>query len=150
MLLSNLTVSPTTCTALIEMTVSIFPDPKSPALYFPVQSRCGSCPAPVPYPSGEPQDVPALPLLIDAFVQGAAVNDTQDKEKRLRKADLHFLSSVFANISVLPAGRLFILTPRPSDPLKSDSAIEYPLSKLCTFTEHKDTIRRGGVASTIK
>ncbi|KAH9943856.1 DUF383-domain-containing protein [Amylocystis lapponica] len=150
MLLSNLTGSAATCATLLSMTVSIFPDPKSFTLYFPVQSRSGTCPAPVPYPSGEPRDILALSLLIDAFVQGAAVDDAQDKDKRPRKADLHFLSSVFANISVIPAGRLFFLTPRPADPLKTDGALEYPLSKILAFTEHKDTIRRGGVASTLK
>ncbi|KAH9943846.1 DUF383-domain-containing protein [Amylocystis lapponica] len=150
MLLSNLTGSAATCATLLSMTVSIFPDPKSFTLYFPVQSRSGTCPAPVPYPSGEPRDIIALPLLIDAFMQGAAVDDAQDKDKRPRKADLHFLSSVFANISVIPAGRLFFLTPRPADPLKTDGALEYPLSKILAFTEHKDTIRRGGVASTLK
>lgn len=45
---------------------------------------------------------------------------------------------------------MFFLTPRSSDPLADDADLEYPLSKLLAFTEHKDTIRRGGVASTIK
>lgn len=45
---------------------------------------------------------------------------------------------------------MFFLTPRTSDPLKADGDLEYPLTKLLVFTEHKDTIRRGGVASTLK
>ena len=45
---------------------------------------------------------------------------------------------------------MFFLTPRPADSLKSEGELEYPLTKLLVFTEHKDTIRRGGVASTIK
>lgn len=36
------------------------------------------------------------------------------------------------------------------DLLRSSGPVEFPLSKLVAFTEHKDTIRRGGVASTIK
>ncbi|GBE86618.1 Protein HGH1 homolog [Sparassis crispa] len=150
MLLSNLTVSAATCSALLSLNVSMLPDPKSPIMYFPVQSRCGTCPAPVPYPPGEPQDVLALPLLVDAFVQGAVAAETEDVDKRLRRGDLHFLSSVFANLSITTPGRMFFMTPRPADPTKSDGNHEYPLSKLLVFTEHKDTIRRGGVASTIK
>jgi len=50
----------------------------------------------------------------------------------------------------LPAGRLFFLTPIPADPLEKTSNLEYPLVKLIPFTEHADTIRRGGVASVIK
>lgn len=150
MLLSNLTASSSTCTALISLNIPILPDLKSSSLYFPVQSQCGTGPAPVPYPSAEARNVHALPLLIDAFVQGASVDDVQDKDKRARKSNLHFLSSVFANISTIPAGRMFFLTPRPVDPLKAESDMEYPLTKLLVFTEHKDTIRRGGVASTLK
>ncbi|KAG6334564.1 hypothetical protein ID866_4519 [Astraeus odoratus] len=118
--------------------------------YYTPQSRSGTCPAPVPYPSAQPQEVLALPLLVDAFVHGASVDPSGDKSKRARKGDLHFLSSVFANISASPAGRLFFLTPQPTDTLKADSALEYPLAKIVAFTEHNDTIRRGGVASTIK
>lgn len=101
MLLSNMTVSTAICSALLKLTVSILPDSKSPTLYYPVQSKCGTCPAPVPYPTGEPRSVPALPLLLDAFVQGAAASATADKGKRVRKGTLHFLSSVFANISTV-------------------------------------------------
>ena len=51
-----------------------------------------------------------------------------------------------------PTGRSFFITPRPADPLipTSGEGLEYPLSQLVVFTEHPDTIRRGGVASTIK
>jgi hypothetical protein len=54
-------------------------------------------------------------------------------------------------IQSLP-GRIFFLTPRPSDALKPEVAgrFEYPLAKLIVFSEHKDTIRRGGVSSLIK
>ena len=39
------------------------------------------------------------------------------------------------------------MTPRKST---GSSSLEYPLSKIIAFTEHANTIRRGGVVSTIK
>lgn len=45
---------------------------------------------------------------------------------------------------------MFFLTPRPADSLRSEGELEYPLAKLLGFTEHKDTIRRGGLASILK
>lgn len=68
---------------------------------WPVNSRCGSCPAPVPYPQGEEREVAALPLLVEAFVQGATMGEITDLSKRPRKAELNFLASVFANMSVV-------------------------------------------------
>ncbi|KAI0642083.1 DUF383-domain-containing protein [Trametes meyenii] len=150
MLLSNLSAASSVCTALLSLKVSLLPDPNSPIKWFPVDSRCGTCPAPVPYPSAEAKEVLALPLLIDAFVKAAPGVEIQDLDKRPRRGELHFLSSVFANLSTLPAGRMFFLTPRSADPFGDDVDLEYPLVKLLAFTEHKDTIRRGGVASTIK
>ncbi|KAF7798572.1 hypothetical protein EIP86_009794 [Pleurotus ostreatoroseus] len=150
MILSNITTAAATCSTLLSMKVEILPDPKSPTKYFPTQSRSGTCGAPVPYPSGDPKEVFALPLLVDAFVQGASVDDENDPDKRPRKASLHFLSSVFANLSITPPGRLFFLTPRASNPLSNEGDLEYPLAKFLVFTEHKDTIRRGGVASIMK
>ncbi|OJA21188.1 hypothetical protein AZE42_01362 [Rhizopogon vesiculosus] len=150
MLLSNLSATSSPCAALLTLKIPIIPTPSAPSLFLPTESRSGTCSAPVPYPSGEPQDILALPLLIDAFVQGASIDPSQDRTARKRKGELHFLASVFANISISPAGRTFFVTPRPTDPLNLDSSNEYPLAKLVTFTEHKDTIRRGGVASTLK
>ncbi|OCH96344.1 DUF383-domain-containing protein [Obba rivulosa] len=150
MLLSNLTTSAATCATLLSLKVLVLPNPKSFIGYYPTQSRSGSCAAPVPYPSGEEREVLALPLLMDAFVQGARLGETQNKDTQKRKGELHFLASVFANLSITPAGRLFFLTPRPADPVNDSGDLEYTLSKLLVFTEHKDTIRRGGVASTLK
>jgi hypothetical protein len=45
---------------------------------------------------------------------------------------------------------MFFLTPRSSDPFETEGTMEYPLVKLLVFTEHKDTIRRGGIASVMK
>ncbi|PFH48657.1 hypothetical protein AMATHDRAFT_76595 [Amanita thiersii Skay4041] len=149
MLLSNLSSSSTTCAAIASMRVEVISEPKLANSWYPTQSRCGSCPAPVPYPSGEPRQVAALPLLLDAFIHGAQVEE--DLSKRTRKGQLHFLASVFANLASSSVGRDFFFTPHPKhlvDP--QDDHLEYPLSKIVTFTEHKDTIRRGGVASAIK
>ena len=105
MLLSNLTSSASTCATLIAMKVPVLPDPKSLSKCFPTQSRSGTCPAPVPYPAEDPKEIPALPLLVDAFVQGASVDDEEDPDKRLRKGNLHFLATVFANITVVSVSR---------------------------------------------
>jgi hypothetical protein len=173
MLLSNITASPKVCADLLSLKIPVVPMNDTTTVgapFYPVQSRCGSCGAPVPYPSEPPQDVLALPLLIDAFVAAAATKATDsDPSDPSRKSDLHFLASVFANISTVralifriafaadilsqvPAGRTFFLTP-----LQVQFAVsgvppgpEFPLSKLVAFTEHSDVIRRGGVASLIK
>lgn len=105
MLLSNLTASSAACSIVLNMKLPVIPDDRLSNSIYPVDSRCGSCPAPVPYPSGETKEVLALPLLIDAFVEGAQVVQTEDLSKRTRKAELHFLASVFANFTVV--GLLF-------------------------------------------
>ncbi|KAG2362174.1 hypothetical protein BDR07DRAFT_1357939 [Suillus spraguei] len=150
MLLSNITASSSSCAALLALKVPILKTPSSSSPLFPTLSRSGTCSAPIPYPPGEPQDILALPILIDAFVEGASIDPSKDRTFRKRKGDLHFLASVFANISTSPAGRAFFVTPRPTDPLNPNSTNEYPLAKIVVFTEHQDTIRRGGVASTLK
>ena len=98
MLLSNLTASSPACSALLTMKIAVIPHQGS---LYPVNSRSGSCAAPVPYPAGEEKEVPALPLLVEAFVQGATMGEITDLSKRPRKAELHFLASVFANMSVV-------------------------------------------------
>ncbi|KAF9649195.1 DUF383-domain-containing protein [Thelephora ganbajun] len=147
MLLSNLSVSAAVTLALVSMKISIIPDPKNPEAFYPVQSRSGTTPLP---PPGDSQDVPAMPLLVDAFAQGAIVDENQQLDERKRKGELHFLASVFANITTSQTGRCFFLTPFPSKPWLQDLPLEYPLAKAIVFTEHKDKIRRGGVGSTIK
>ncbi|KAF8184421.1 hypothetical protein BJ912DRAFT_974782, partial [Pholiota molesta] len=150
MLLSNLTAATPACSTLLTLKVKVIPDSRLSNGVYPIESRCGSCPEPVPYPSAESRDVPALPLLINAFVEGAQVVESGDLSKRTRKASLHFLASVFANMTASPVARNHFLSPQPTDVLKEDSIIEYPLAKLVVFTEHEDTIRRGGVAAAIK
>jgi len=152
MLLSNLTTSPGSCTALLACHIPILQTPSSAGPFYPTQSRAGSCAPPVPYPTGTEVNMRALPLLVDAFVQSANIDLCIPLDKRPRKSELHFLASVFANLSTSHPGRLFFLTPQSSDQLKPEVAgqVEYPLAKLVVFTEHKDTIRRGGVSSLIK
>lgn len=147
MLLSNLTASSPACSALLTMKIAVIPHNGS---LWPVNSRCGSCAAPVPYPPGEEKEVPALPLLVEAFVQGATMGNITELSKRPRKAELNFLASVFANMSVSPTGRDFFLSPQPFELADENSDLRYPLSKIVPFTEHKDVIRRRGTASTIK
>ncbi|KXN86739.1 hypothetical protein AN958_09730, partial [Leucoagaricus sp. SymC.cos] len=150
MLLSNLTTSSAACNILLNLKVSVIPDKRLPNGVLTVDSRSASCPAPVPYPSGEPQQVPALPLLLDAFVQGATIGDIKDLSKRKRKGELHFLANVFANLTVSPIGRNYFLSPQPTNVLRPTENLSYPLGKIVAFTEHRDKIRRGGVASSIK
>ncbi|KAJ7114125.1 hypothetical protein C8R44DRAFT_796352 [Mycena epipterygia] len=150
MLLSNLTASSAACATVLSLNIDIIAEPTFPNSFYPPQSRCATCVAPVPYPAGEAHAVPALPLLVDVFVQGAQIDESGDPSARIRKGNAHFLASVFANLTTSPAGRNFFLGPRVSNVLEPDGALEYPLAKLLAFTEHKDTIRRGGVASTIK
>ena len=98
MLLSNLSVSASVTSALVSMKVSIIPDRKDPETFYPVQSRSGTSPSP---PQGDSQEVLAMPLLVDAFVQGALVDENQNLDERKRKGELHFLASVFANITTV-------------------------------------------------
>jgi len=147
MLLSNLSAQPSVCTQLLSLKIPVVLDSSLEYRYYPPQSRSGTSPTPQLKAPGEPIELPALPLLVDAFAFSAkAVNNTKGS---IRKGELHFLSSVFANLSVTAAGRLFFVTPSSADAL-STSNLEYPISKLTAFTEHADTIRRGGVASVIK
>lgn len=101
MLLSNLTTSASTCAALLSMKISVIADKSSSVSIYPTQSRSGTCAAPVPYPAGDELKVDALPLLLDAFVRGANAELIVEKEKRGQKGELHFLSSVFANLSTV-------------------------------------------------
>ena len=101
MLLSNLTSSSAACSTLLSVHISIVVAPGLPNGFYPSQSRCSTSPAPEPYPAGEQRDVLALPLLLDAFTHGAQADESGDLSKRTRKGDLHFLASVFANLTIV-------------------------------------------------
>lgn len=79
----------------------------------------------------------AIDQLLDCFVKGADGSYNA-------KADYDYLSYLFADLAKHASGRAHFLTPR-----KEDSDI-VPVTKMLVFTEHKSTIRRRGVANTIK
>ena len=96
MILSNISNQASTCAALIALKVPVLQTPGSTAPFYPPLSRAATSPPPSPYPSGNTVEVEALPLLAQAFVQGAEVGG----EKK-REGNLHFLATVFANISTV-------------------------------------------------
>jgi hypothetical protein len=79
----------------------------------------------------------AIDQLLDCFVKGAGGSYNRD-------ADYDYLSYLFADLAKDENGRQHFLQPR-----REDSDI-VPLTKIVVFTEHKSTIRRRGVANTIK
>lgn len=68
----------------------------------------------------------------------------------LQKDDSIHADLLMSLSSQTPTGRSFFVTPRPADIFKETDDVEYPLAKVVVFTENKDTIRRGGVASSLK
>ena len=79
----------------------------------------------------------AIDQLLDCFVKGAAGSYNPE-------ADYDYLSYLFADLAKHEEGRKHFLAPRKED----DNIV--PLTKLIVFTEHASTIRRRGVANTIK
>lgn len=78
----------------------------------------------------------AIDQLMDCFVKGA--------EGALNKhANYDYLSYLFADLSKSEDGRAYFTTRQDYDGV-------VPVTKLTVFTEHKSTVRRKGVASTIK
>ena len=148
----------------------------------------------------EQEKSPALSRLLDAFEEGATVNsnesaieamkrkvnaaqqleqnkgessssNSQQKPQIKRKSNCNFLASVFANVTIIPAGREWFVKPlsaasaaasRSAQQMVADAspqedgdggkadAIEYPVARIMVFTEHPDLIRRGGVISALK
>jgi hypothetical protein len=78
----------------------------------------------------------AIDQLLDLFVKGA--DGTYNKD-----ADFDYLAYLFADIAKHAEGRKYFATRQ-----KYDDVI--PITKLTVFTEHRSTVRRKGVASTIK
>src|SRR5258706_3048909 len=93
MILSNITAHTTPCVELLKLEVEITPMDDKGGYYTP-QSRSVTAPPPAPYPSASTKSIPALPLLVDAFA-------TATTEGSKRKGQLHFLGSVFANLSIV-------------------------------------------------
>jgi hypothetical protein len=78
----------------------------------------------------------AIDQLLDLFVKGA--DGTYNKD-----ADFDYLAYLFADIAKHAEGRKYFATRQ-----KYDDVI--PITKLTVFTEHRSTVRRKGVASTLK
>lgn len=99
MLLSNISTEPATCMKLAELKIPVIRISGSPIAFYPTLSRASSSPPPTPYPQGTVEDVLALPLLVQAFVQGARTDVSSPVPAR--KGELHFLASVFANMTTV-------------------------------------------------
>jgi hypothetical protein len=164
MLLSNLTSHPGLVPLLANLTIPIIGLPKAkayPPWFLPAAASASSTIHPEyrdPQFSAneeagqEPErEIEAVRALVQAFEDGASEGVKEGKGKR--KGEVHFLASVFANLSMVPATRPLLLTPQPAFPAPS-SAIsgddEPLLAKIVVFTEHPDTIRRGGALGCIK
>lgn len=178
MFLANATGFQPAAIALSQLSIPLLPLPPASTPYYPPLSRCGSVVPQNPYPEGSPKSTSALAVLVDAFVRAAVVStsETENGGRTIvrgdpkRKADLHFLASVFTNVSGVRAGRRvfllyfvltendpktspgrdFFVTPAATIPLATTPPLEYPLSKLKAFTEHSNSIRRKGVSATIR
>ena len=100
MLLSNITIQTAACAKLLALKIPVVRHTHTYPPFYPPQSRSGSSPAPVPYIAGETVEVPALSLLVQAFVQAAA-KPPQKESVQPRKADLHFLATVFSNVTMV-------------------------------------------------
>ncbi|KAI9836054.1 MAG: hypothetical protein M1819_001665 [Sarea resinae] len=88
-------------------------------------------------PKGLSTSDKAMDQLMDCFVKGAEGSYN-------KHADYDYLSYFFADMAKHPEGQSYFTTPQPYD-----SNI-LPITKLTPFTEHASTIRRAGVASTLK
>ncbi|OCF45537.1 cytoplasmic protein [Kwoniella heveanensis CBS 569] len=166
MLLSNLTSHASLIPTLANLTIPLVPLPKSkvyPPYFLPASASSSSTthpdyrePAFVPPNEEVGQtdaiDIEGIRALVQAFEDGASEGVKEGKGKR--KGECHFLASVFANISMAPSTRQLLLTPRPPFPQPSSaepSEEDEPLlSKIVVYTEHPDTIRRGGALGCIK
>lgn len=94
MLLANLSAASSVAAALMALTIPVVALPGG-ALFLPA-ATCATAPPPGAPPDDQPRAIPVLPLLLDAFVQAAAPA-VEGKPKR--EGSLHFLASVFANLS---------------------------------------------------
>ncbi|KAI8873988.1 DUF383-domain-containing protein [Ramicandelaber brevisporus] len=91
-------------------------------------------------PMSKPEISPserAIDQLIALFVKG--IGRTFNKT-----TDYHFLSHVFGNMTVAPAGRKYFVSETEMDDGRA------PISALVVFTDHESEIRRTGVISAIK
>lgn len=165
---SSKTYPPWFLPASASSSSSIHPDYRSPDVS-PPNKEAGQ---------EDERDIEGLRALVQAFEDGAGegVRDSTGK----RKGECHFLASVFANVSMvrpphpdfsfrptkyvwteftlttekIPATRQLLLIPQPPFPAATSSkpseTDEPLLTKIVVYTEHPDTIRRGGALGCIK
>lgn len=101
MLLSNLTSQQSVCAMLLSLKIPIIIDQSLSYRYYPTQSRSGTSQPPT-LSTGDTKEVAALPLLLDAFSTSAKPEGSESLlNTSARKGNLHFLASVFANLSVV-------------------------------------------------
>jgi len=101
MLLSNLSAQQSVCTQLISLKVPVVLSASLTYHYYPTQSRSATSTPPTLNSESMQKDLDALPLLVDAFASSAKVTVGDTATPSTRKGELHFLSSVFANLSVV-------------------------------------------------
>lgn len=147
MLLSNLTtaISSSTAAALLSMKVKVIPHEATLGGLYPTNSRSGSCAPPFPPAQGDEVDVPALPLLLEAFVRGANIDPNSELDRRRQKSELHFLASVFANVSTVRVSLLYALFVN-SKPVRIDTS-GTPIPLDATAYRSLTFIWTGGVSS---
>ena len=124
MILSNLTAYTAPCLELLKLEVEVIPTGNEGG-YYPPQSRSVTAPTPSPYPSSPSKTVPALPLLVDAFATTAT-------EGSKRKGQLHFLGSVFSNLSTVSSlvERLLQLLKRKNTDTRRAEVLPFPSPPL--------------------
>ncbi|KAK0527643.1 Protein hgh1 [Tilletia horrida] len=102
--------------------------------------------------TADPDSLEAMKArVLEVAKETSAASSRKDGASRpavTRKTNCNFLASVFANVTVLPKGREYFITPSPASAAQRASA--YPVSRITAYTEHPDLIRRGGVISAMK
>ena len=101
MLLSNLTAFPAPCNILSELSVPIILHSSIPGGYYTSASRSGTSLKPNVPPGVKETSISALPLLLHAFVDVVSAIGGKDNKGGLWKGNLHFLASVFSNITTV-------------------------------------------------
>lgn len=102
MLLSNLSTHTTACNSILDMTIATVQHPAIQGEYYTPASRSATSPKPNIPSDALTANLPAMPLLVQAFVQAAHVPlPSSEKSEKSLKPTLNFLASVFANISTV-------------------------------------------------
>ena len=106
MLLSNLTSNPVVCEMLLLLKIKVVRHSSLPNGIYAPSSHCATSQSQTVPPGTNSKDERAMPLLLDAFLHSASAKPSSDLEKN---ADLHYLASVFANISTVSLCPLYYI-----------------------------------------